>query len=59
MRFLVALGGPDIYLNTNTGDVELFWWGEKGRYQMDYEVIEALNDYAVELLEIRGMNMCD
>ena len=28
-RVLVAFGGPNIWINTRTGTVEGYWWGEQ------------------------------
>lgn len=56
-KIMIACGGPNIYLNTNSGDVELFWWNEQGRYSMDTDVIEALDEFAREMLECNGYNV--
>ena len=49
IRLMIACGGPNIYLNTKSGDVELYWWTEKERYPMRSDVIEALDEYGTEL----------
>lgn len=52
VRVMIACGGPNIYINTNTGDIELNWWTESGRYAMDRDVIDAVNDYWEEYYNI-------
>ena len=46
---MVACGGPNIYLDTASKDVELYWWSERARYPMSYEAVEALDDWADEM----------
>lgn len=46
---MVACGGPNIYLDTASGDVELYWWNENGRYPMSGDVVNAINEYMTEL----------
>jgi predicted RNA-binding Zn-ribbon protein involved in translation (DUF1610 family) len=50
-RVLVAYGGPNIYIDTLTGDVELYWWTESGRYPMKSDVIEEIDNYFSEVFE--------
>lgn len=49
VRIMIACGGPNVYLDTNTGDVELYWWGDRARYPLTRESIDALNELANEL----------
>lgn len=53
-KIMIACGGPNIYLNTNSGDVELYWWNEQGCYPMSRDVVEALDEFASEMLECSG-----
>lgn len=48
VRIMVACGGPNIYLDTASRDVELYWWNERSRYPMSYEAAEALDEWAEE-----------
>lgn len=48
VRIMVACGGPNICINTRTGDVELYWWTETARYPMDRSVIDAIDEYFEE-----------
>ena len=49
LALMVACGGPNIYLDTASKDVELYWWSEHARYPMSYEAVEALDDWADEM----------
>jgi hypothetical protein len=42
---MIVCGGPNVYINTNTASVELFWWNEKASYPLDYDVVDAINNY--------------
>ena len=46
---LVTFGGPNIYINTNTGRVELFWWGETAQYSLDRDAVDAVDEWAEEM----------
>lgn len=48
VQLMIACGGPNIYLDTKSGDVELYWWSESGRYPMRRDVIEAIEAFAFE-----------
>ena len=50
VRLMIACGGPNIYLNTRTGDVELYWWNESARYPMSNNVANAIDSIYEELL---------
>ena len=50
VSIMIAFGGPNIYIDTKTGDVELYWWSESGRYPMRRETIDAINEFATESL---------
>lgn len=49
VRIMVACGGPDIYLNTRTKDVELYWWSESARYPMSKDVIDYIDSVFEEM----------
>lgn len=44
MRILIAFGGPNIYVNTIEGEVQLRWWNEKGSAYLPSEICEAINE---------------
>lgn len=43
VRIMVACGGPNIYIDTNTGDVELYWGNESARYPMSSDVVNYID----------------
>ena len=49
VRIMVACGGPNIYINTKSGDVELYWWSESARYPMSKDVIDYIDSVYEEL----------
>lgn len=48
-RVMVACGGPNIYIDTKTKDVELYWWNESARYPIAYDTIDELDNFFEEL----------
>lgn len=48
VQIMVACGGPNIYLDTASKDVELYWWTESARWPLSYEAVQALDDWAEE-----------
>ena len=49
VQIMVACGGPNIYLDTESGDVELYWWSERARYPMSSEARAELDAWAEEM----------
>ena len=49
VQIMIACGGPNIYIDTKSGDVELYWWSESGRYPMRRETVDAIDEYMTEL----------
>ena len=49
VRVMIACGGPNIYLNTRTKDVELYWWSESARYPMSSDVVDYIDSVFEEL----------
>ena len=49
VRIMVACGGPNIYINTKSGDVELYWWSESARYPMSSDVVDYIDSIYEEL----------
>jgi predicted RNA-binding Zn-ribbon protein involved in translation (DUF1610 family) len=49
VRVMVAYGGPTIYIDTDTGHVELYWWTERARYALSSYAIDAVNEWAGEM----------
>lgn len=48
-RLMVACGGPNIYVDTDTSSVELYWWGDRASAGFDRDAA-ALIDEAFEEL---------
>ena len=49
VRIMIACGGPNIYINTKSGDVELYWWNESARYPMSSDVVNMIDSIYEEL----------
>lgn len=49
--FLVAFGGPNIYIDTQDHKVKLFWWNEEGEAEFDRDVADELEEMAQELFD--------
>ncbi len=49
VKVCVTCGGPNIYIDTETGNIELYWWGERASYPLDRETIGAVDEWAQEL----------
>lgn len=48
VRILVAYGGPNIYVDTATRSVELYWWGDRASYPISHAAAAALDEWAAE-----------
>ena len=49
VRLLVAYGGPNIYIDTASGNVELYWWTDRASYALASDTIDAINAEFEEL----------
>ena len=49
VRIMIACGGPNIYINTKSGDVELYWWNESARYPMSSDVVNMIDSIYEEM----------
>lgn len=49
VQILVAWGGPNIYIDTATKAVELYWWGDCASYPISYDVCNEIDEWAQEL----------
>ena len=52
VQLMVACGGPNIYIDTASGRVELYWWGDKADYPIDRDTIEAIDQLWEEYYEM-------
>lgn len=48
-RVMIACGGPNIYLDTASGAVELYWWNERASYPISSDAAELIDEWAAEL----------
>ena len=48
VRIMVACGGPNIYVDTATKSVELYWWGDRASYFISYNAAAELDAWAEE-----------
>lgn len=44
----IAWGGPNIYIDTETGAVEMYWWSSRCCYPIPGSVAEMIDDWAQE-----------
>lgn len=51
VKVLVAFGGPNIWIDTETRSVELYWWTDRASYPLNRNAVNALEDWAEELRE--------
>lgn len=49
VRIMVACGGPNIYIDSDTASVNLYWWGDRAEYPLDSDTVAALDEWAEEL----------
>ena len=45
---MVAFGGPNIYIDTASKQVELYWWSDRASYLLSYDAVVAVDDWAEE-----------
>lgn len=48
-RVLIAFGGPNAWINTQTGNLEVAWWGEPVYRSLPSEFVRGLDDALEEL----------
>lgn len=51
VQIMVACGGPNIYIDTATRAVELYWWTERASYPISIDAAEEINWWAMELYQ--------
>lgn len=47
-RVMIACGGPNIYIDTYSGNVELYWWSDSASFPLLHEARAAVDDWAAE-----------
>ena len=48
VQIMVACGGPNIYIDTASNKVELYWWGDRADWPLSYDTISAVDEWAEE-----------
>lgn len=48
VQIMIACGGPNIYIDTASKQVELYWWSDRASYPISYDAANALDDWAEE-----------
>lgn len=48
VQIMVTCGGPNIYVDTATKQVELYWWGDRASYPISYDAAAELDAWAEE-----------
>ena len=48
-RIMVTCGGPNIYVDTRSGSVELYWWSDRASYPLSSSACFALDEALQEL----------
>ena len=48
VQIMVACGGPNIYIDTASKQVELYWWTDRADYPISYDAANALDEWAEE-----------
>lgn len=49
VRLMVACGGPNIWIDTKTSEVQLAWWNESASCPLDPETCDAIDECFEEL----------
>lgn len=49
---MVAFGGPNIYIDTDSRSVELYWWNERASYLLSRDACDAIDEWAEEYWNI-------
>lgn len=53
VRVMVACGGPNIWVDTESGGVELYWWGDRARYPLSRQAVEEIDAFWAEVVACR------
>lgn len=52
VKIMVTCGGPNIYIDTESHNVELYWWGDRASYPIDYDTCNEIDNWAQELFSL-------
>ena len=50
-KILVAFGGPNIWVDTESRAVELYWWTDRASYLLSGDVCDMIDEWAQELFQ--------
>lgn len=51
-RVMIACGGPNIFVNSRSGSVDLYWWTEEAHWYLNTDCKTAVEDYFEEMYQI-------
>lgn len=49
VKILVTFGGPNIWIDTETRNVELYWWTDRASYPLSSDVCDEIDEWAAEM----------
>jgi hypothetical protein len=49
---MIACGGPNIYVDTASKAVELYWWGDRASYLLLSDTVDAIDECFSELFNM-------
>lgn len=52
VQVMVACGGPNIYVDTASKAVELYWWGDRASYRLMSDTVDAIDECFSELFNM-------
>lgn len=50
---MIACGGPNIYIDTGSKNVELYWWSDRAEYRLLSDAVEAIDEIFEEMFNCR------
>lgn len=51
VRYMVAAGGPNMWIDTAAAAVVLAWWGDRANYPLSRDAVDAVDEIAAEAYE--------
>ena len=46
VSLMIGCGGPNIYVDTGTGSVNLYWWSDRASYDLSREALAQIDEMA-------------
>lgn len=53
VQVMIACGGPNIYIDTASKNVELYWWSERAFYPLAIDAVEEIDALFEEYFSMR------